>query len=352
VISQTVFHPAETTTNDGWIETGAPLAGAPQPPNRSLPAPIFDVGVQYQPNNGNTGNWIIQKTVMSDVAGPGFLTIPAGTYPSGGGVFADDQVAAVRVNGVAVPFTGLGTGNLPPQAQPVTWQAGVNVLQIEVRNTVSGGTAVTGRLVASGPGAPCDCCPSGGPRCALVAVPFNGVTETAAAAGWNPVALAATIDTVTATTALSGYNSPGGLAPTPTPEVTYTLTPAQDRVRGLRLWNQCGGVLTDADGLGPFTADFYTGAALLATLTTAGANGGAAQTLLLPGLAELTGVTRVVLRDLGKLSTSTIAPLWRELQLVQVQTVFPCRRPSGALEWYSQAGDLVSSADIIPCPGS
>ena len=64
--------------------------------------------------------------------------------------------------------------------------------------------------------------------------------------------------------------------------MTYTHSTPQSRVRGLRLWNQGGGNLNDADGLGAFTADFYAGATLLATLNTAGVNGGAAQTLLLP----------------------------------------------------------------------
>ncbi len=162
MISQTIFQPTDTVGADGWIETGAPLLGPPQPPNRALPAPIFDVGIQYQPNNGATGYWLIEKTVTSDISGPGFLTIPAGSYPSGGGIFADDQTVAIRVNGVAIPFIGLGTGNLPAQSVPVMWTMGANVVQIEVLNTVAGGTAVTGRLVASGEGVPCDCCPVSG----------------------------------------------------------------------------------------------------------------------------------------------------------------------------------------------
>lgn len=199
---------------------------------------------------------------------------------------------------------------------------------------------------------PCDCCATGAPRCALVAVQFTSAVQTVAQAGWTPVAIAATSDGITATVSLSGYNSPGGIAPTPTPQVTYTHTAPQDRVRGLRLWNQGGGNLSDFDGLGVFVADFYAGATLLSTLNTSGANGGAAQNLLLPALAELNGVDRVVIRNLAKLSAGTVAPLWRELQLVEVQTVFPCRRRSGALEWYSQNGNLIPSTDIIPCPGT
>ncbi|MEV3895304.1 hypothetical protein [Streptomyces anulatus] len=197
---------------------------------------------------------------------------------------------------------------------------------------------------------PCDCCPTGAPRCALVGVQFTGVAETVAQAGWAGNLLP-TIDGITATVVLSGYTSPAGIAPTPTPQATYTHTTPQDRVRGLRLWNQGGGNLVDLDGLGPFVADFYAGATLLTTLATSGANGGAAQNLLLPGISEVNGVDRVVLRNLGKLNAGTAAPLWRELQLVEIQTVFPCRRRSGALEWYNPAGTLVPSTDIIPCPG-
>ena len=352
MLNQTVLRPTDLAGADGWTETGSPV-GAPQPPNRALPAPIFDDGNTYSPHNGNTGNWVIEKTVLSDAAGPGFFTVPTGVFPSGGGIYADDIVSAIRLNGVALPFVGLGTGSVGPQSVPVTWLAGANVIQIEISNTIAGNTSMTGRLLVSGPGVPCDCCPTGAPRCALVAVQFTGVAETVAQAGWPLVNLPTTIDGITATAALSGYNSPVGIAPTPTPQVTYTHTTPQDRVRGLRLWNQGGGVLTDFDGLGPFNADFYAGASLLATLATSGANGGAAQTLLLPGAAELVGVDRVVIRDLGKLTPGTVSPLWRELQLVEIQSVFPCRRrTTGVLEWYDQAGNLVSSADIIPCPGS
>lgn len=196
---------------------------------------------------------------------------------------------------------------------------------------------------------PCDCCPTGAPRCALVGVQFTGVAQTTAQAGWTPASLNLTIDGITATGALSGYNSPAGIAPTPTPQVTYTHTTPQGRVRGLRLWNQGGGVLNDADGLGTFTADFYAGATLLTTLATSGANGGTAQSLLLPGTTELNGVDRVVIRDLGKLVAGTVAPLWRELQLVEVQTVFPCRRSTNVLEWYDLNGSVVPSTDIVPC---
>lgn len=195
---------------------------------------------------------------------------------------------------------------------------------------------------------PCPCCPAGPPRCALVPVQFTGVSQTVAQAGWNQSNLSQTIDGNTGNQTC-GYNSPGNNTASTTLRVTYTVAP-QDRVRGLRLWNQGGNDLSDFDGLGTFNAEFYAGAVLLATLPCSGVNGGQAQSFTLPGGQALNGVDRVVLRELGKLSTSSVAPLWRELQLLEVQPVFPCRRANGALQWYSVAGVPVPNGDVFDCP--
>lgn len=197
---------------------------------------------------------------------------------------------------------------------------------------------------------PCNCCPVGDPRCALVAVPFTSVAETAPQAGWNQVSLPLTIDGVTATAAQSGYNTTIGNTPSTTLRVTYGHSTPQARVRGLRLWNQAGSDLNDADGLGTFTAEFYAGATLLHTLICGGANGGAPQTFTLPPGVELAGVDSVVLRDLSKLIGGTVAPLWRELQLLEFQTVYPCRRRgTNVMEWYDLSGNLIPTADVVDC---
>jgi hypothetical protein len=190
----------------------------------------------------------------------------------------------------------------------------------------------------------------GQPRCALVPVRFTGVAETVAQAGWTSGGtLPLTIDGVTATATTSGYNSPAGTTASTTLRVTYTHSTPQNRVRGLRLWNQGGVDLNDSDGLGNFTAEFYSGAALLATLLCAGGNGGASFTFTLPTGTELNAVDSVILRNLGKQSGSTVAPLWRELQLLEFQTVFPCRRPNGTVDWYDLNGDLVPTPDVVDC---
>lgn len=344
----TVFNPSSATGSDNWTETGVPT-GTPQPPNRALPAPIFDLGTSYSPNNGSLGNWVISKTVASDIAGAGSLIIPAGTFPVSGGIYADDIVAAVRLNGVALPFTGIGTGTLPPQVVPVTWLAGANTLEIEIANTVAGNTSVAGRLLAESSQVPCDCCPTGPPQCALVGVSFDSVAETAAQAGWNQLDLWRTIDGVPFDGSQAGYNTTTGNTPSTTLRVTYGLALPQNRVRGVRIWNQGGSDLNDADGLNNFTAEFYAGATLLTTATWQVGNGGAAQTRLLPLGQELTGVDRVVLRTLDKQIGGSIAPEWREFQLVVFNAVFPCRRSNGTVEWYDANGNLVPQADVINC---
>lgn len=194
---------------------------------------------------------------------------------------------------------------------------------------------------------PCSCCPTGGVACALTPRLFGGVAQTLAQPGWTPSNLPLTIDG-TVSAVVSGYGSPAGVAPTPTPEVTYTLG-ALNAVVGLRLWNQGGGNLNDADGLGAFTADFYAGAALLYSFATAGVNGGAAQTLLLPGGILLNAVDRVVLRSLAKLVAGTAAPLWRELQILTLEPVFGCLTGT-VLRWFRENGSEADIADVQACP--
>lgn len=194
---------------------------------------------------------------------------------------------------------------------------------------------------------PCNCCFTGDTGCALVGVQFTGVSETVAQAGWNPTNLALTIDGVTTDTTNSGYTTAVGNTPSTTLRVEYTLPP-QGRVRGLKLWNQAGSILTDADGLNHFTAEFYAGATLLATQTFQSANGGAPTVHTLPLGLELTGVDRVVLRTLDKQIGGSAAPLWRELQLLTFETVYACRRGT-TLEWYDQYGNLVANGDVVSC---
>lgn len=355
MISQVIFHPSEVTGADGWTELG----GGTQPPNRTLPAPIFDNGTGYQPNNGNTGSWIIEKTIYSDIAGPGFLTIPGPVAFPNVGLFADDQVTNIAVNGATLPFNLVPPGNIPPQSVPVTWLAGANTVRITVNNTVAGGTSMAGRIVASGPGVPCDCCPSGPSRCALTDVVFDGThTEVfgggpgITGSGTNAVALARWSDYDTGGGNFTGYNSPPVQFDAVTsPIMDLSFAVPQNRIRGLREWNQGGGDLNDLDGFASWDFEFFAGAVSLATGNMVMGNGGAPFTHLLPGGQELNGVTRVRLSNMRKLNPgATVAPLVREVRAMQVETVFPCRRANGTLEWHTLDGDPVPNADVFNCP--
>lgn len=201
---------------------------------------------------------------------------------------------------------------------------------------------------------PCNCCPTGEIRCAVAPVLFDSVSQTqAGAAGWSgPIALGLTIDGVTTSFASSGYNTPGPVAtPQPTPVVEYVLNDTRDLVRGVRLWNQCGSILTDADGLGPSTVvEFLDSANVVLHSTTLNAgNGGAPFDTLIPAGGFLTGVKTVRLSSLAKLAATPVAPLWRELDLLQLQPVWACRRSNGALQWYTQQGILVPNANVVDC---
>lgn len=211
---------------------------------------------------------------------------------------------------------------------------------------------------------PCNCCPTGPPRCALLPVIFDGAHTEVFTGGpgivpvggpGSVVGLARWSDGDVAGPNFTGYNSPGvQFTAVTSPIIDLNFAAPQNRVRGLREWNQGGGDLGDADGFASWDFEFFAGAVSLATGNMVMGNGGAPFTHLLPGGQELAGVTRVRLSNMRKLNPGAgVSPLVREVQALEVATVFPCRRRStNVLEWYSEAGTLVPAADVIPCPGS
>lgn len=196
---------------------------------------------------------------------------------------------------------------------------------------------------------PCPCCPTGVVACAIVQVQFQSVAQTVPEAGWNPSSLNATIDGNTGGQ-ICGYTTGGATIPSTALRVEYTTPGARNRVRGLRLWNQGGNDLGDADGLGTFTAEYYAGATLLFTQACQGFNGGQIFDQWLPNDGVLDGVTRVVLRNLGTQgNVNGVKPLWRELMLLEEAPAFPCRRANGTVEYYSVEGQLVPQQDLRIC---
>lgn len=207
---------------------------------------------------------------------------------------------------------------------------------------------------------PCDCCATGPPRCALVAVLFDGAKTLVFQGGPGitgsntPAGINAWSDGNTAGGAYTGFNSPPvQFTAVTSPIVDLSFAAPQNRVRGLREWNQGGADLSDLDGFASWDFEFFAGAVSLTTGNMLMGNGGAPFTHLLPGGQELNGVTRVRLSNMRKLNPGAgVAPLVREVQALQVGSVYPCRRNTGALEWYDLNGSLIPSADVIPCPES
>lgn len=310
-----------------------------------------NAGASYDPPDApTTSNEVIgptgsqrfrtQFTIPANVSGTYFCTVSGDIYDGSVNVNAHLYLDGVD-QGSVTPLPGPRTFTLP--AVP-----GAHTIELWIgQSDGPEGTSLTVPAVSfdfanvvNTAGVPCDCCPTDmRPVPSLSQVRFSTVAETASQAGWTPTQLPATIDGITTSTLVSGYTSPGGGAASTTVNVTYTTATPYTRVRGLRLWNQTGGDLTDSDGLGTFTADFYLGAVLVWTATFSGVNGGAAQDLLFPASGEVASVDRVVLRSLGKLSGSTVAPTWRELQLLVIRDAYPCRRSSGVIEWYDIDGN-------------
>lgn len=209
---------------------------------------------------------------------------------------------------------------------------------------------------------PCDCCPTSDlTRCALSPVIFDGAHTEVFTGGpgivpvggpASVVGLARWSDGDIAGPNFTGYNSPGvQFTAITSPVIDLAFTIPHNRVRGLREWNQGGGDLGDADGFSSWNFEFFAGVVSLATGNMIMGNGGAPFTHLLPGGQELTGVTRVRLSNMRKLNPgATVSPLTREVQALEITPAYPCRRRTGALQWYDLAGNLIPAADIIPCP--
>lgn len=147
----------------------------------------------------------------------------------------------------------------------------------------------------------------------------------------------------------AGFNSPPVQYTAATsPVVDLIFSSPQNRITGLREWNQGGGDLGDNDGFASWDVTFYApGLVSLGTYNMVMGNGGTPFTLTLP--AELNNVERVRLSNMRKLSPgATVAPLVREVRALQSRPVFACRR-NGAVQWYDTAGTLVPAAGLIIC---
>lgn len=151
----------------------------------------------------------------------------------------------------------------------------------------------------------------------------------------------------------TGFNSPPAqFTAVTSPIIDLVFAVPQNRIRGLREWNQGGGDLNDQDGFASWDATFYDSA--LAVITTGNmvmGNGGAPFTFLLPGGQIVNDVAKARLSNMRKLNPgATVAPLVREVQALQINPVYSCRTPAGVLQWYDPAGNLIPTGDLVDCP--
>lgn len=207
---------------------------------------------------------------------------------------------------------------------------------------------------------PCDCCPTASPvRCAAGEVPFSSAIVSANPAGLTISGLASTIDG-THGTDLSGFTPPtseASLVANPTTAFDYIFAAPVNNLVRLRWHNGGGGDLSDQDGFGLITVTFLNaGLAPIATtpwnLTAPAGNNSLPRQL---DVAPMSGVARVRFSGFHKQNPGVMgagAPLLRQVEAFVVGPVFPCRRRSGALEWYDLVGNLVAPADVVPCSGS
>lgn len=206
---------------------------------------------------------------------------------------------------------------------------------------------------------PCDCCPVAAPaRCAAGEVPFSNVLVSANPGGLPITNLASTIDG-TAGADLSGFSPPvteAQLLANPTTAFDYVFAAPVNNLVRLRWHNGGGGDLTDQDGFGLITVTLLdAGLAPLYTtpwdLTAPAGNNAIVRELNFPAVS---GVARVRFNGFHKQNTAVMgtgSPLLRQVEAFVYGPVFPCRRRSGALEWYDETGNLVPNPEVVDCGG-
>lgn len=188
-------------------------------------------------------------------------------------------------------------------------------------------------------------------------MPFSSVLVSANPAGLPIVNLASTIDG-TLGSDLSGFSPPvteAQLVANPTTAFDYLFaSPVNDLVR-LRWWNGGGGILNDQDGFGLITVTFLDaglspiGAPVPWDVGPPAANNVPARELNFPAV---NGVSRIRFSGFHKQNVAVMgtgSPLLRQVEAFTFQTVFPCRRRSGVLEWYDQQGNLIDGANVTNC---
>lgn len=182
---------------------------------------------------------------------------------------------------------------------------------------------------------PCNCCSTNLTRCfqqqvpvicndppVLVAqsqqspIPATTLVQGQAGVGIANPPLSSTADNNTAGASFSGFNGDA-----PNAIIDYTYGVIQDRVLAIRLWNNGGAVLTDADGLGPTTiVELFDnlGVSIFGPTNLVAGNGGAIFSTNVAGLPGLNGVRRMRLTNVvGIPGGSNPGPLWRNISLFE-----------------------------------
>ena len=337
-------------TDTSWFPDAPPFPGVP--------------AWQYSGNSG--GSWAnYAGTALGQIAGATGtqrfrrqFTVPVGapsrmTVRWQGDLYDSsvNQPSQLRLDGVQVGSGVLSSVAFATVTFP-TPAAGAHTLEIWVGAADDGGiTQLLAVDVEVANPVPCDCCTIG-QACARTQILFDEgpavLVSQGSATGVYPLDRWSNGDISGPN--FAGFNSPGvdfTAATSPVIDLSF-LTP-QNRLVGLREWNQGGGDLGDGDGFASWDYTLFDAAnVVLATGNMVMGNGGAPFTHLFP--SEVSGVKRMRLDNMRKVNPgSGVAPLVREVQALQIGTVFSCRRPSGALEWYDVAGNLVPSADVVTC---
>lgn len=159
-----------------------------------------------------------------------------------------------------------------------------------------------------------------------------------------------------------GFGTIGGPFGTTLTQVEFDMTfgNPQDRVVSIRIFNNGGNVLNDADGIDDPTVQFFdiNNVALTAPFVAQANNGGGPDITVIPG-GPLNGVARVHFSDIKGLSGANPNNLVREIDLLQwgispaALLVCPDEVGPARLRWVdARTGATINASDVTICRGN
>lgn len=312
---------------------------------------------------GPHGTQRFRLTVTIPFGAPNTLCVTVNGDIFAGGVLDPAEVVWDGLSrGFVMPMVGSNAG---PTTFCLPATPGVHVFELWIGASTIGGLTNPNISADATDRMPCDCCPASETRCSIAPAAFRATLSGAVLSSGNTVATlnnfaGSGVNVVLSTGGTETFTDGGpatglilGVGPPANQPVTFTFSaPVRLRHLGLADLDLASGgefahtftvPFTDVDGTLVVSGSCAPGSAPCVRGSVNNSGG-----LIYFGEAVTGSLGFTLTRPAGL--GQFLNDLAFDLTAAAIGPVFSCRRPSGALEWYSATGTIVPTADVVPCP--